>query len=159
MKKIFLIGFTLALLAAATGCQNNGHIGSLFGTSALTQYTVNAQRVDSVVVGEDTIPVENVFFSFQNNVVNIVAVLDEFNNRESRFGTWARNGNVFELDFKHHDDYFEEGTDVYAAPAYLGMISTEPMIMTVVDDNSKAFTLSWEDPHGNLRTYRLRKTW
>ena len=70
------IGFLLALILGA--CQNNGDIGRMFGTWRIDSYLVDGEETDSITADGHKIPVSNVTFSFQNDIVNAVTVLDNY---------------------------------------------------------------------------------
>lgn len=159
MKKFLSIVLTAVMLLAAGSCQNDGNIGRLFGTWCLNYYSVNGERVETITVAEYTIPVDNITFSFQNNIVNVITVYDNYQTYYSSFGTWSEEGDVFTLDFTHKDADTEDGKGRYQAPVWIGMISDTKMEMNVSDSKSRSFTLTWTDPQGNVMVYKLHKTW
>ena len=161
MKKINRLFVALVAVIACVSCQNDGNIGKYFGSWRFDAYIVDGKEVTELKVGESTIvPLDHVTISFQNNVVNIVTDLDDYLNNYSQFGTWSDEGDTFILDFTHVDASNVDGISLYNAPAWLGMISDEPMKMTVSDSSSRAFTLTWIDPRSGVkRVYKLHKTW
>lgn len=160
MKKtanIFCVLVAFMLLAA---CQNNGDIGKYFGTWRIDSYTLNSEAVGTVeVYGVYEVPVSNCTFSFQNSVVNVVTVLDDYMSNNSVFGSWSEDGDTFTLDFTHVDAETPQGTGQYSAPKWLGMVSDEPMVMKISNSLKDSFTLTWTDHDGNVRVYNLHKTW
>ena len=160
--KIALAAATVALLIAASACQNNGHIGQLFGTWALEAYTVDGEAVDSLTVPYQSarVPIHNVTLSFQGSVCEFVTVLDDYHNYIESYGTWSEAPGSITLDFTHTDsDRPEPGGYTYAPPAWLGMTFQEPMQMDKVDGPDRNMTLSWIDPQGVVRVYKFHKTW
>lgn len=147
MKRlIYIIPLLLALLLPS--CQNDGHIGDIFGTWRVESYTRDGAAVE---FGPTT-------FSFQNNIVNCVLLVDDHGTSWSRFGTWTRDGDRFGLNFTHHDGNTPQGSGIYQAPGWLGMTSAEVMDMTVALKGDR-MTWTWHDPEGTVCVYRLHKTW
>lgn len=156
-KPVNLLFFLIIILL--TGCQKDGYIGRLYGTWRLNDYYVNGEKISELSLGGKEIPASNVTFSFQSDIINIMAVVDNYATYYSQFGTYTEEGDVFTLNFTHYDDNNPVGTDIYAAPKWLGMISDAPMIMKSSENSSRSFTLTWTDPDGNVRVYKLHKTW
>lgn len=152
MRKFITIVIMTVALMTLGGCQNDGHIGWLFGVWRVAEYTVDGIPQDNALIGTTTI-------AFQNNVVEVVALTDDYYSTYERFGSWEENGSTLTLDFTHSDDAQAPGTGSYAAPAWLGMTSSAPMVMTVSDRKGDGFTLTWETPQGITNVYKLRKTW
>lgn len=151
MKKIFL-AVVILLALTLSACQNNGHIGWIFGVWRVNEYIADGVRQTDPLISRCTL-------AFQGDVVEVVAIPDEYQTRITRNGTWAENGNDFTLDFTHSDDWRPSGTGLYEAPAWLGMTSQAPMHMTISERTSDKFTLTWEDSEGVLKVYKLQKTW
>ena len=151
MKKVSIFIVLLMSLAMA-GCQNNGNIGWLFGVWRINSYTVDGVEQTDPLISRSTI-------AFQGEIVEIVAVVDDYQSRITRNGTWHEDGNDFTLNFTHSDDMRPAGTGVYEAPGWLGMTSDFPMQMTISDQTSDRFTLTWEDGDGLVKVYELQKTW
>ena len=158
MKKALLLSAILSFMMLQA-CQNNGDIGSLFGSWRIDSYRINDEIITEFEIGDMNIPVDHVIFSFQNNIVNVETVLDNYLNHYSQFGTWSKDGDIFILDFTHYDADTESGTAHYSAPIWIGMTSDVPMVMTVSDNKKNSFTLTWIDPHGNVKVYKFHKTW
>lgn len=135
------------------GCQNDGHIGYLFGVWRVEAYMVDGVRIESPLVDATTL-------AFQGNVVEVVAITDAYQSATENYGTWSESGNTFTLDFTHHDNLHPAGSDFYQAPAWLGMTDAAPMAMTVTHRSGRELTLEWHDTaEGSLKTYKLKKTW
>ncbi len=152
MRKYFIYPLLTLMLAMLAGCQNNGHIGWIFGVWRVAEFSVDGEAQTGPLIGSTT-------FAFQNNVVEAVAILDEYNSTYETFGTWEEDGDVFIIDFTHGDDNTAPGTGQYAAPWWLGMTSDEPMVMELSDRKGDAFTLTWQTPDGKKNVYKFRKTW
>lgn len=135
-----------------SGCQDNGYIGRLYGTWRFASYSVDGVEIVGAMIEESTI-------SFQNNITSVTTFVDEYLTDLTYYGTWKEEGDQFTLDFTHHDDVRPGGGDVYSAPTWLGMTAEEPMVMRVSESTSRAFTLTWTDPQGAVKVYRLKKTW
>ncbi len=147
MKRLILI-LPILIAVMLSSCQNDGHIGDIFGTWRVESYTRDGAEMK---FGPTT-------FSFQNNIVNCVYNVDEYETSWSRFGTWMHTGNQFDLNFTHHDDNTPQGSGIYEAPEWLGMTSVEVMSMTITL-KSDIMTWTWHAPDGAVCVYRLHKTW
>lgn len=66
MRKFITIVIMTVALMTLGGCQNDGHIGWLFGVWRVAEYTVDGTPQDNALIGTTTI-------AFQNNVVEVVA--------------------------------------------------------------------------------------
>lgn len=152
LSNIFLKTLLAAIiLLTASSCQNDGHIGWIFGVWRVESFTIDGQPADSSRSRTTT-------FGFQNNIVEVVAPGDVVGNNTTQWGTWSMDGEEFTLDFTHSDDNNPAGTGIYAAPAWLGMTSSEPMRMTVAH-RGDSFTMTWHSPEGTTNVYKLAKTW
>lgn len=151
------IGAYAALLLmvafAFSSCQNNGHIGSLFGTWSLYEMKIDGEPAADF----DS---ESTLWSFQNNIIFISRVGDH-HTYTNYFGTWekADDGKVLLLDYTHSADGISPGTSSYTAPAWLGFTPNEIMRLTFIKDSSREMVLTWTNPEGKIYTYYLRKTW
>lgn len=144
----------MALLGTVS-CQNNGHIGNLFGTWALREMSVNG------AAAADFDP-ETTTWNFQNDIIRICLDLGH-NSAERRTGTWERkteNGKSYLLlNYTHHEGATEPGTGQYRAPEWLGFPENEVIELRFVEDKSRSMVLTWTDAEGNVYTYTLKKTW
>ena len=151
MKKLANI-LILILAVGLSSCQNDGYIGDLFGTWRLDEYTLDGKVQKGQLV-------ETTTFSFQNDIVYVVALKDEHQTHNEQFGTWNDAGETFTLNFTHSDSETEPGKDIYSAPTWIGMTSVEPMVMTVDERSSRDMTFRWVSPDGATHIYKLHKTW
>lgn len=152
MRKLYAFLITGILMATIAACQNNGHIGWLFGVWRVNEYFLDGQQQDDALLPSTT-------FAFQNNIVEVVAYLDNHNTQIERYGTWEQNGDMFTLNFTHYDDSTHQGTGVYAAPEWLGMTSESPMQMQMTSHKGDKFTVEWIDAAGQKKVYEFEKTW
>lgn len=144
----------LAVIAAFSmvSCQNDGHIGWLYGVWRVAEFSVNGEVDNSEIVAQTT-------FSFQSNIVQVVTNTDQYGSAQSLFGTWKQDGDNFELNFHNSDSQTAPGTGMYAAPWWLGFSSKAPMMMKLSDRKGDHFTLTWTDDEGKVNVYKFRKTW
>lgn len=147
MKRLTLI-LPLLIAMLLSSCQNDGYIGEIFGTWRVESYTRDGVEMK---IGPTT-------FSFQNNIVNCVLNVDEYGTSWGRFGTWTLTDRQFELNFTHHDDNTPQGSGIYEAPEWLGMISDEVMNMKITLNKDKMIWM-WNAPDGAICVYQLHKTW
>lgn len=146
--------YSIILLLAAVlgGCQNDGHIGWIFGVWRVAEYTADGVVQTDPLIATTTL-------AFQNNVVEAVALTDPHQSAIERYGTWSHEGDTFTLDFTHSDDATAPGTGRYEAPEWLGFTSSEIMKMNIERKGDREFTLTWTSPTGVHNKYILKKTW
>ncbi len=152
MRKRLTYLLTLFVLISLAACQNNGHIGWIFGVWRVNEYLADGRSIDGQLIKTTT-------FAFQNDIVEVVALEDNQHSPIERFGTWAHEDDDFTLDFTHSDNSNTSGTGVYAAPEWLGMSSAEPMRMKVISHRGDKLDLEWIDADGVRKVYKLEKTW
>lgn len=152
IRKLFTYILVIFVLSGLVSCQNNGHIGWLFGVWRVDDYISGGVRQESQLINTTT-------FAFQNNIVNVVAFEDKEYSNVEVYGTWIHEGEEFTLDFTHHDDDNAPGTVYYGAPAWLGMTSDTPMRMHISEQKKDSFTLTWIDSDGVTKIYKLKKIW
>lgn len=146
--KIIRFGLIMVMTLMIAACQNDGHIGELFGTWRVESYTLDGYEMP--LVGASS-------FSFQGEVVEIVYVPDNYGTNWRRVGTWRREGDLMQLNFTYHDDNNATGEGIYKAPEWLGMTSDEIMDMICTIDGKK---MVWRrvTPSATY-CYTLHKTW
>lgn len=152
MKKYILLPIIAIMALVLQGCQNNGHIGWIFGVWRVAEYTVDGQRVDNPLIETTTI-------AFQGGVVEVVAITDQYQSANESYGSWEENGNELILNFCNKDNQLPSGTEIYEAPSWLGMTSSAPMHLAISDRKGDGVTLTWTDDNGLKKVYKLRKTW
>lgn len=152
MKKTL---FLLTILLSLAACQNDGHIGSLFGTWGLQSMTVDGVAPDDFDPSLTT-------WSFQNNIVRIVLNGDH-HAWTDRTGTWektSRSGkNYLDLNFTHGSDDVPAGTGGFRAPEWLGFPENKIIPLEFIKDSSREMILTFTSDEGHVYTYTLRKTW
>lgn len=136
----------LALLTGAGSCtQNDGMIGTWFGTWALDEIQIDGVTDADYAEG-------STFFSFHSSVVRVCRMADEVT-LEDRYGTWESKDGYLTLDFSYYDDNEAPGTSRYASPEWIYI--TEPVTRLQMEvKTSRRMTL-----HHGVYTYILRKTW
>lgn len=146
--KFLTLSLLIVLSAAMSGCQNDGHIGWIFGSWRLDGYTVDGQSAMDAQARATV-------FSFQNSVVMVTLAPSEHGDTDTLYGSWTEDGDSFTLDFSHSDDQRPSGTDLYSAPTWIGMQSMK-MEMAIIH-HDRRFTLSWTDPEGRNLVYKFKK--
>ncbi len=160
ISSVIRLILALVVTATLTGCKvNNGDIGLLYGTWAVTEVEVDGASYD----GWHTDGYTDSFFQFQNNICFVTRTNERYD-AESRAGTWewVKDNTEIALNFTHHDDHFSTPTPggyMYGAPEWL--LLTEPAVYT--------FTVTWTDDRhtvwttvnarGQRLTYHLKQTW
>ncbi len=142
----------ILLLTVCTACtQNNGYIGSLFGTWALTSMTVNGET-------PKTFKSDDTFWSFQNTIINVQQVADHYQ-YVSHYGTWEESDGQLLLNFTHSDDVNAAGEGPYLAPTWIGFPKNEIVELTYVTKKSRHMELTWTNRDGDVFYYILTKTY
>lgn len=79
---------------------------------------------------------------------------------EKSFGTFSLldNDSILRLIFNHSSDTSPSGTGGFAAPTWLGMISST-MDMTIIKSTGSQLKLIWVDNDDTIRTYTFQRTW
>ena len=153
MKKAITL-FSILLLSLCA-CQNDGHIGSLYGTWSLTQMTVNGEQPSDFVKDKTT-------WSFQSDIVRIVYDLGP-SDYDDRLSTWVQtttDGHKY-LDFKYTygENDVEPGMGAYRAPEWLGWPTNRTIRLEYIKDSSREMVLTWMSDAGDNYVYTLKKTW
>lgn len=159
-KHTFLIAFVVAMTCALTGCRvNNGDIGPLYGTWAVTEVTVDGEVYDGWLFDDWT----GTFFEFQNNICFVSRTTDRYD-LEYRVCTWEwiETDKEIALDFTHFDDRFPVPTPggyLYGAPEWL--LLTQPAVyhFTVQWDGKRHFVWTTVNTEGQTLTYTMKKTY
>lgn len=164
MKKSLTIARILLaavfMAAGLTGCRvNNGDIGLLYGTWAVTDVEVDGLPYE----GWHTDGYDDTFFQFQNNICFVTRTNERYD-AESRTATWewVKGDTEITLDFTHHDTQFPTpvpGGYMYGAPEWL--LLTQPGVYTFsvewTDDRHTVWTTV--NTEGQRITYRMKQTW
>lgn len=169
MKKIYLAITLLAMFCDLSGCQNDGHIGHLFGTWALVDFMKEDMGLDSgsgIVDSPagifDESEIEKTTFNFQNDIVKII--YDEgHHDWTQRVATWyeaeSGKGDVLVLKFDNHDYNNNPGEGNYSSPEWLGWNNCMEVRLYFRKNTSREIVLEWEPDYGVKYVYTLRKTW
>ncbi len=141
--------FSAILIAiAASGCtRNDGDIGPWFG-----QWKLVALTCDDAPVADYG---DNIFFSFQNNVFQIITVKGEFDEAIC-WANWTDGGSVITIDFAHREDGSGDVDWNYTPPAILGF-SHEKTVLHVDKLSGSEIVLRQSLDGAQVYTYRLKK--
>ncbi|MCM1318573.1 MAG: lipocalin-like domain-containing protein [Bacteroides sp.] len=141
--------FSAILIAiAASGCtRNDGDIGPWFGQWKLVALT----QGDAPVADYQ----DNIFFSFQSNVFQIITVKGEFD-RAICWANWTDGGSTVTIDFAHREDGSAEIDWNYTPPAILGF-SHEKTVLDVEKLSGSEIILRQSLDGAPAYTYRLKK--
>lgn len=133
-------------------CQNNGDIGDFYGTWSVSELTVDGEP-DSEFAQDST------FFNFQNNIISVERLLDEYGDLERYVGTWSEVGNSLLLDFTHYDNDHAPGQGIYHAPEWLYLPENSIAELEFIERKSRSMTLRYITDEGKEIVYALKKTW
>lgn len=148
MKKIYLalIVMSCAILCGCT--QYNGHIGPIFGSWSLMSITEDGVPVD---LGDETV------FSFQNEVVRVVRLVDPPYSSMTKYGNFTLSDDVLTLRFQAKPT--PSGSYMYVTPDWLYFPTDgQPIVFKVVRLNGSEMELSL-DTEGATYGYSFKKTW
>lgn len=157
MKKTFNILLSLIAVVLATSCKvNNGDIGPLFGTWAVTEMKVDGTVYDGWKDEAHAFTA----FNFQNDICYIQTA-DSHDSPDSRASTWKweTEDTRISLNFTHHDDRFGPGELYYKAPEWLLLETNTVHVFDVVWDGDRKMTWTTVNAAGQRLEYRLKKTW
>lgn len=148
MKKSYIvfIAFIAVLLGACT--QMNGHIGPIFGSWVLDEIQEDGRQLD---MDEETV------FSFQNEIVRVVKVVDFVGQGSEKFGNFTISDK--ELTLKFQAQPTESGSYLYVTPNWLHFpLDGRPIVFRIdqLDGSRMVLTLVEE---GHTLRYSFRKTW
>ena len=148
MKK-FIFTITVITLCLLSGCtQNDGHIGPIFGSWSLVGITEDGVPIDT---GDETV------FSFQNEVVKVVRLVDPPYSTVTKFGNFTLSHDMLTLKFQvgptPSDSY------MYMAPDWLYFPKGETIIHLDINKlNGSEMELTLDNGEKTLG-YTFRKTW
>ena len=140
-----LISAMIAVVIATSGCSHYGGETGLWGGTWHLKEIITGDRVNVDYIG-------NVFWKFQDDVVDMVETDDEMHKRKDHYGTWSASDDnrVLTLDFSHSSDRFPAGSEDYVPPKVTGLkggvtrleverlTSREMVVKTeVIEDNNE----------------------
>lgn len=142
----------ISILFGATlicGCtQNNGHLGLLFGSWSLVEIT------------EDRVPVEledETVFSFQNEIVRVVRLVDPPYSSVTKFGNFTHTGGRLTLMFQPEPT--QSGSYMYMTPDWLYFPKGESTLTFEVRKLTGSKMELSLDSEGRIMIYSFEKTW
>lgn len=148
MKKIYLVIIGLALLIMSGCTQYNGYIGPIFGSWALVEMTENGEPMQ---IEYETI------FSFQNEVVQVLKLIDPPYTVMPRYGNFSISEDVLTLKFQ--DKPTPDDSYKYMTPEWLHFPEDGlPIHFDVKKLNGSEMILSL-DNEGKVYGYSFKKTW
>lgn len=141
----------LALFCMLLGCtQNNGHIGPIFGSWALTRMTQDGVPLEINTEDETVV-------SFQNEIVKIVRLVNFPYSSLTRYGNFTQSDKVLTMKFQIGPT--SSGSNMYTAPDWLHFPQNgEPIHFKVEKLNGSEMELRL-DSGGSLYVYLFKKTW
>ncbi|MDE5870922.1 MAG: lipocalin-like domain-containing protein [Muribaculaceae bacterium] len=131
------------------GCtQNDGYIGPIFGSWSLVAIMEDGTSIDP---GDETI------FSFQNEVVRVVRLVNPPYSAVTKFGSFTLSDDVLTLMFQQGPT--PSGSYMYMAPDWLHFPKGEtvvPLNVRKLNGSEMVLTL---DNGGKIFEYSFKKTW
>ncbi|MDE7349636.1 MAG: lipocalin-like domain-containing protein [Muribaculaceae bacterium] len=148
MKRLCLY-MLVAYVCLLSGCtQNDGHIGPVFGSWALTDMTEDGLPADT---GDETV------VCFQNEIVKVVRLVNPPYSVVTRYGNFSLSDDVLTMKFQVGPT--PSGSYMYMAPEWLHFPQDgEPIHFRVVKLNGSEMKLSLETD-GKTYVYSFKKTW
>lgn len=151
IENIRALGAALVVAVLLCGCQNNGHIGTIFGSWSL----------DFVVIDGEEQPfpagLEAAVMSFQGTVVRFSSV-EEFEEASRTMCSWSRQGDILTFNFENSDNMSPIGQGSYARPAWMHFDKlVEDVTITQLDNSTFRFMRT--DGDGKEYQYKFSRTW
>ena len=151
IKTIVSIALALLILAGLSACtQNNGHIGRRFGMWKLLRIEIDGQT--------DTEYQENLFWSFQSNVIEIKRS-DGMDGFDSCFGRCDEIDDKLILDFKNHDDLNPPGYAYYTPPAATHLPGGKVLTLSILKLTRTDMKLMYYNPDDDKAYIYILKKW
>lgn len=139
----------MALLCG--GCtQNHGHIGRLFGTWFLYEYTADGEPLSPPNPAET-------FWSFQSDII-MMTVVEADGYFSKHFGTWVETDNELILNYYHKTDADAPGTGGYGIPSWLGLPSTDNVVLKYIEKEQNRMAFRYDAADGTVYEYFLKRT-
>lgn len=137
---------TIILAIGLSGCQNDGYIGSLFGTWSFDEITVDGNPL--MVEGTDGPEkyVDGLMIAFQGDMFR----MDQAYSHACIFGTWVKEGNRMVLN----------GSEDYKSgyfPVEFGTPTHGIFTITIISESNKKMVWERIGDDGKVWRYTLRK--
>lgn len=144
-----VISMLLLGVVLVCGCtQNNGYLGPLFGSWSIVEITEDGIPVE---LGDETI------FSFQNEIVRVVRLVDPPYSSVTKFGNFTHTDDKLTLMFQPEPT--QSGSYMYMTPDWLYFPKGESkLIFEVRKLTGSKMELSL-DSEGRIMIYSFEKTW
>ncbi len=148
MRKLYFAMIVLSLILNCGCTQYNGYIGPIFGSWSLMSMT------------EDGLPIEledETVFSFQNEVVRVVRLVNPPFSSLTRFGNFTLSDDVLTMKFQHKPT--SSDSYLYVMPDWLHFPQDEePLRFEVKTLNGSEMTLVLYTDEKTY-CYNFKKTW
>lgn len=145
-----ILAFIIASVAAAACTQNDGRIGTLFGSWSLTEMTCDGKQVP-IPEGATGSTV-----SFQGEVA-IFRLLYGPDYSDNSTCTWTKTEDTVVFNFNHSSGD-APGTGHYAPPSWLGF-SEKTITIHITELNDSHFCFGYTSSNGQVYTYKFNRTW
>ena len=148
IRKICTLLFFFILISAGGCTQNNGYIGPVFGSWSLVEISEDGEPLP---LNDETV------FSFQNEVVRVVRLVNPPYSAVTKFGSFTLSGDVLTLMFQQGPT--PSGSYMYMAPDWLHFPKGEtvvPLNVRKLNGSEMVLTL---DNGGKIFEYSFKKTW
>lgn len=147
MKNIYFSLLIITLVFSCGCTQNNGHLGSLFGSWTLTEI-----KKDGAIIEKNK---NNTIFSFQNRIVQVTKLVDPPFTVEYRDGNFNQDEEILTMLFQAEDSYCNH---LYKTPDWLYFPEDgDPIIFMIKTITTNRMTLEL-DIDGAVYVYNFKKT-
>lgn len=146
MNKLRYILAAVTLCLGLAACQNNGHIGYLFGTWRVDSFTIDGVPQPEAAA--------RTLISFQSDIILVQEIIDDDGSFANHIGTWREEDGRIYLIFRTDEENL-----AFSPPAWLGWPADEEFSLAVSDRSSRQVTWTWTAPDGATYIYKLHKTW
>lgn len=148
MRKLYLAMIVLSLSLICGCTQYNGHIGPIFGSWSLVAMTEDGLPID---LADETV------FSFQNEVVRVVKLVDPPFSSLSRYGNFTLSDDVLTLRFQSKPTASD--SHLYLTPDWLHFPQDGSAIRFDVKKLSGSEMQLTLYSDGKTYGYSFKKTW
>ena len=148
MRNLYFAMIVLSLFLFSGCTQYNGYIGPIFGSWSLVAMTEDGLPMD---LDDETV------FSFQNEVVRVVKLVDPPFSSLSRYGNFTLSDDVLTLRFQSEPTASD--SHLYLTPDWLHFPQDGSAIRLDVKKLSGSEMMLTLDADGKTFGYSFKKTW
>lgn len=147
IKYLILCVVTLMAIGLDSCTRNNGAIGHLFGMWELSEITVDGEPASDYD--------HNIYWAFQNNIIEFVMTDKQSHNPSRRFGTFDEEDNYIILHLNHKGN--GENDYLYNIFPVLRLPCEADVALRKIEDKGNRLVLGYTATDGTEIVYTLKK--